>query len=105
MSLYFDFLLAAEEINPFFTDVYLAKILAMLYVHGGACESTVYDDKFNSLIRLAQKRFNINGGEIPTRKGILLINKFVKELENPKSMPIWAIDIAKKFNIKGVKNE
>lgn len=102
--MYNEFLLKIENIEPCFSDEYLAQILAIVYVNGGSNENIVFDKTLNSIIILAQKRFNIDGGLIPTKRGIILIKKYVGEL-NQKTLPNWAISIYKKYNFYEGKNK
>lgn len=75
-----------------------ARIMAVLYVHGNN-EFMVHSPKFNVEREYIQKRFGIEGGVKPSAEIIILIKKYVKELEdyerdNPThKYPQWAIKL------------
>ncbi|MCM1141199.1 MAG: hypothetical protein NC453_21745 [Muribaculum sp.] len=77
-----------------------AKILAVTYVHGNN-EFMTYNEKFLAEIHYIQQKWNIDGGLTPDNEMIILIKKYVSELEqnekdNPKTpYAPWAIELFK----------
>lgn len=75
-----------------------ARIFAVVYVHGNN-EFMVHSPKFNVEREYIQKRFHIEGGEIPDRDFVIQLKSYIKELEeyeeiNPdKRYPQWAKDL------------
>jgi len=63
-------------------DDFAAKLLAYVYVMGGGNESVTQNPSMSAGIAIAQQKFNLFGGEAPSKKGIELIKKYVAELEN-----------------------
>lgn len=57
-----------------------ARILAVLYVHGNN-EFMVHSDKFHVEINYLQKRFKIDGGEVPDKSIIPKLRQYIEELE------------------------
>ncbi|MGM9861220.1 MAG: hypothetical protein ACI30W_01355 [Muribaculaceae bacterium] len=59
-----------------------AKLLAILYVYGGSSEDFTHTPRLLTDIQTAQRMFNIEGGEEPSPEGVLLIQKYIKELND-----------------------
>ena len=58
-----------------------ARIFAVLYVHGNN-EDFVYNKSFLSDIEYIKERFNVYGTGIPDANFVVLLKKYVKELED-----------------------
>lgn len=87
------------------SDEHAAKLLAWTYAYGGGVENVVLDAKMVAHIKVAQKRFNIEGGEVPNPELFPLLQRYTKEAElvlrNAKTPPpAWAYEIADYYNIK-----
>ena len=59
-----------------------ARLLAIVGVIGGNNEVFTHNTKLVAEWKYAQKRFNIQGGEIPNAEGVELIKKYYHELED-----------------------
>lgn len=78
-----------------------ARIMAITYVYGGGNETLVLSPKFQCDCKYIQKRFGIQGGEIPDAEFASTLRSYVKELENSKVCPQWVHDLMKRrYNIK-----
>lgn len=89
---------------PAITTDTAARIMAIIYVHGGEHEEMVLNKKFTNDVRYIQNRFGINGGEVPDMQFVREMKRYIKELEDyqkehprysdgttPKtSIPEWA---------------
>ena len=91
------------------SDDFAAKLLAYVYVLGGENESVTQNPRMTAGIAIAQQKFNLYGGETPSRKGIELIIKYVSELENgiektdfrtEKCNVEWLNEIYKRYDIR-----
>lgn len=58
-----------------------ARLMAVLYVHGGSHEEMVMNRKFTNEMRYIQRRYGIEGGQRPDREVVSLIQHYVRELE------------------------
>jgi len=58
-----------------------ARLLAVLYVHGGGHEEMVMNHKFTNEMRYIQRRYGIEGGKRPDAEVVRLIQHYVTELE------------------------
>lgn len=58
-----------------------ARLLAVLYVHGGGHEEMVMNRKFTNEMRYIQRRYGIEGGQRPDPQVVNLIQHYVTELE------------------------
>ena len=98
-----DWLEACEQMGiPAITTDTSAKIMAIVYVHGGGEEEMVLNQKFVNDVQYIQRRFHIQGGEVPDETFVLTMQHYVHELEaymnsnrrDPKndisSIPEWA---------------
>lgn len=78
-----------------------ARLMAITYVYGGGNETLALSPKFQCDRKYIQKKFGIQGGEVPDAKFATFLQTYVKELENSKECPQWVHDIMKKrYNIK-----
>ena len=78
-----------------------ARLMAITYVYGGGNETLVLSPKFQCDCKYIQKRFGIQGGEVPDAKFATFLQTYVKELENSKECPQWVNDLMnKRYNIK-----
>ena len=58
-----------------------ARLMAVLYVHGGGHEEMVMNRKFTNEMRYIQRRYGIEGGQRPDPEVVSLIQHYVRELE------------------------
>lgn len=58
-----------------------ARLLAVLYVHGGGHEEMVMNRKFTNEMRYIQRRYGIEGGQRPDPQVVNLIQHYVTELQ------------------------
>lgn len=58
-----------------------ARILAVVYVHGNN-EAFIYEQKFLADIEHIKRVYHIGGAETPDAELVVLIQKYVKELED-----------------------
>ena len=78
-----------------------ARLMAITYVYGGGNEALVLSSKFQCDCKYIQKKFGIQGGEVPDAKFATFLQTYVKELENSKVCPQWVHDLMKRrYNIK-----
>lgn len=116
-SLYKDWLVAFEQIGyPAIGRDTAARVLAVTYAHGNN-EALTHNSKYLADIAHIQKMYGVNGGEVPDGDLIVLIQRYVKELEdyyeehrNDKTdgeavfhnkAPQWARDLfMNRYNIK-----
>lgn len=78
-----------------------ARLMAITYVYGGGNETLVLSPKFQCDRKYIQKRFGIQGGEIPDAEFASTLRSYVKELENSKVCPQWVRDLMnRRYNIK-----
>lgn len=78
-----------------------ARLMAITYVYGGGNETLILSPKFQCDCKYIQKKFGIQGGEIPDADFASVLKGYVKELENSKECPQWVHDLMKRrYNIK-----
>jgi hypothetical protein len=83
---------------PYISRDTAARIFAIVYVHGGGEEEMVLNRKFTNDVKYIQRRFGIQGGEVPETEFASLLLHYVRELEdymhehlhNESSIPEWA---------------
>lgn len=77
-----DWLEACEQVGiPAITTDTSARIMAVMYVHGGGEEEMVLNQKFVNDVEYIQRRFHIQGGERPDETFVLTMQHYVHELE------------------------
>lgn len=77
-----DWLEACEQVGiPAITTDTSARIMAIMYVHGGGEEEMVLNQKFVNDVKYIQRRFHIQGGEVPDETFTLTMQHYVRELE------------------------
>lgn len=98
--------LAADLENAFnqfgasmMTDDFAAKLLAYVYVMGGGNEAVTLQEGLHAGICIAQEKFHIRGGEVPLAKGVVLIRRYVFELEKKELHCPWLSEIARRYNL------
>lgn len=79
---------------------FASKLLAYVYVMGGGNEAIVYNEGLNAGIAIAQRKFNIIGGEVPDYRGIACIRAFINELERKGDKTPWLKEIYERYNLK-----
>lgn len=79
---------------------FAAKLLAYVYVMGGGNEAVVNHEGLNAGIAIAQRKFNIFGGETPDYKVIVCIRAFINELERKGDKTPWLKQIYDRYNLK-----
>ena len=67
---------------PYISRDTAARIFAIVYVHGGGEEEMVLNRKFTNDVKYIQRRFGIQGGEVPEAEFALLLQGYVRELED-----------------------
>lgn len=80
------------------SDDFASKLLAWLYVDGGSRECVTHHHGLIAGIGIAQQKFNIQGGEKPSPKGVALIQQRISELISGDRS--WVSEIEKRYNIK-----
>ena len=79
---------------PAVTTDTAARVLAILYVYGGGNEGMVLCKKFTNEVQYIQKRFHIEGGEVPDMKLAGIMKGYIKELEDDYgNIPDWAVTL------------
>ena len=78
------------------------QLLAWLYVYGGANEQVVFDDRLREAIFYAQKRLNIEGGEITDQELTPVLQYYIKSIVDFKKPPDWVINLENEYGIKGL---
>ena len=77
-----DWLEACEQVGiPAITTDTSARIMAVMYVHGGGEEEMVLNQKFVNDVKYIQRRFRIQGGEAPDETFVLTMQHYVRQLE------------------------
>ena len=76
------------------------QVLAWLYLYGGANEQTVFNEKLRNAIFYAQKRLNINGGEIPDMELTLVMQNYIKSISDYDNPPQWIIELEIEYGLK-----
>jgi hypothetical protein len=79
---------------------FAAKLMAYVYVMGGGNEQLVTHVGLNAGINIAQEKFHLNGGETPDSEGVVLINKYIAELEKSKVETVWLKEIKERYKLK-----
>ena len=86
---------------PAVTTDTAARVLAVLYVFGGEHEEMTLNVKFTQEVKYIQKRFHIDGGEVPDETFVLTFQHYVKELEKQNDPPEWAVNLYRdRYGIK-----
>lgn len=94
-----DWLEACEQMGiPAITTDTSARLMAIVYVHGGGEEEMVLNQKFVNDMQYIQRRFHIEGGERPDETFVATLQHYVRELEayvkeskgESTSIPDWA---------------
>lgn len=80
-------------------DDFSAKLLAYVYVMGGGNEAVTLHQGLHAGIRIAQQKFNLYGGEVPSAVGVRLLQKYIPELERKELHCPWLIEIEKRYNL------
>ena len=76
-----DWLEACEQMGiPAITKDTSAKIMAIVYVHGGGEEEMVLNQKFVNDVQYIQRRFHIQGGEVPDAEFVGIMNDYILQL-------------------------
>lgn len=77
-----DWLEACEQAGiPAITTDTSARIMSVMYVHGGGEEEMVLNQKFVNDVQYIQRRFHIQGGEVPDAEFVSAMQGYVRELE------------------------
>lgn len=82
------------------SDDFAAKLLAFVLVMGGEYEEVTHHKGLNAGIQIAQRKFNIYGGEIPYNTGCHLIGKYSVELADKWTQTEWLNEIARKYDLR-----
>lgn len=84
------------------SDDFCCKLLAWLYMFGGANEAVAYNKKLNTDILHAQKRLNIYGGEVCNNDLLPLLKQRLKECGDyfKPVLPEWIHEIDDRYEIK-----
>lgn len=92
-----DWLEACEQVGiPAITTDTSARIMAVMYVHGGGEEEMVLNQKFVNDVKYIQRRFHIQDGEVPDETFTLTMQHYVRKLEQ-------YIEECKRNNITGTQ--
>lgn len=87
------------------SEDFAAKLLAYVYVCGGANEDVTQNGNLVAGIAFAQQKFNLFGGEIPNWNGIVLSKQYCKELEDYIATEgklydsFWIDEILERYNL------
>jgi hypothetical protein len=91
------------------SDDWCCKLMAWLLAYGGGNEAVIFNVKLNADIKIAQKRLNLLGGEIPNIQLLGTLQTYSKELEGYLGMdksykePEWIEEINTRYNLKPEK--
>ena len=78
-----DWLEACEQVGlPAITLDTSARLMAIVYVHGGGEEDMVLNQKFVNDVQYIQRRFHIQGGERPDAEFVTAMQGYVRQLED-----------------------
>jgi hypothetical protein len=75
------------------------RILAWLYVYGGANEQ-VLEDRIAGHIFYAQGRLNIFGGEAPDAALVPVLQSYIESVTDYDSPPAWVKELEKEYKLK-----
>lgn len=86
------------------SDDHCCRLLAWLYAYGGGNEAVTMNMKLNRNILIAQKRLNLNGGEVPNTQLLPALQSYIHEVEpimNGAKIPHpqWAYDICDYYGL------
>ena len=76
------------------------QILAWLFIYGGANEQTIINERLRDSILYAQRRLNINGGELPDKELVPVLQSYIKSVVDWVKPPDWVLELEKEFGIK-----
>lgn len=83
MKLYEQWLESCKQADiPALTKDTCARLLAIIGVIGGSMEDFTHNKKLIADWKYAQKRFNIEDGEVPDVEGVVLVKKYYHELKD-----------------------
>lgn len=86
---------------PAVTTDTAARVLAVLYVFGGEHEEMTLNVKFTQEVKYIQRRFRIEGGEVPDKDFAHLLRHYVRQLEQQSEPPQWAVSLYRdRYGIK-----
>ena len=100
-----------EAFNQFgtsmMTDDFAGKLLAYLLEYGGGNEAVTMHTGLNAGIAIAQQKFNLKGGETPNIEGVIIFNKYLKELKKDEMATVWLWEIYLRYDLdtSGLKSE
>lgn len=111
MGLYEQWLESCRQSEiPALTKDTCARLLAIIGVIGGSMEAFTHNEKLIADWKYAQKRFNLEGGEMPDSEGVALIKRYYHQLndyyekaprneesQSPLAVihPKWVVDMMK----------
>ncbi len=78
---------------------FAGKLLAYLMEYGGGNEAVVMHQGLNAGIAIAQQKFNLKGGEMPNAEGVIIFNKYLKELQQTQWETIWLWEIYIRYDL------
>ncbi len=81
------------------SDDFAGKLLAYLLDMGGNSEIVVVHTGLNAGIAIAQQKFNMKGGEVPKIEGIIIFNKYLKEIKQYGLATEWLWEIYLRYNL------
>jgi hypothetical protein len=87
------------------SDDKCCRLLAWLYVYGGANEQPVFDVGLHSAMLYAQKRLNIEGAERPDHELVPVLQGYIKSITEYKNPPEWVLELEKEYGIKTYRGE
>lgn len=79
---------------PALTTATSAKIMAIL-LHYGNNEAFVLSPHFRADCDYIQKRYHVNGGEVPERDFAKELQYYDKQLKTSNKPPKWAVELVK----------
>lgn len=98
---------------PIISGDWACKLLAWLYAFGGGNEAVVFNDALYRDIKFAQKRLNLEGGEIPNTELLPKLQGYLREVEpylsaptdaegnsKPFVVPEWVKEICERYGLK-----
>jgi len=78
---------------------FASKLMAFIYVYGGENSIFTQHEALLAGAGIAQQKLHIMGGEVPDPEGVILIQKYIKELEEHKDSTDWLHEICDRYEL------
>jgi len=82
-----------------YSDDECCRAMAWLLIYGGGNENVLSGSIFQ-VIKCAQSRLNLFGGELPNAELVPIFQEYFKSVTDENNPPEWVFEFEKKHNIK-----